>query len=214
MTKIFSISLLFIFSFLHASERNIVDSISENQRLQKLNELVIASELSNNLLDYENLTLFAPLDDAFAALSAKTYYGYLKEKNKDQLQSLINFHFVEGEFTTDNVEETINTKSINGLDLEIKKTNGILYVNGAEVVESDIKFSNGIIDCEFQHVFLCKLNIPAQNLKLQTEEVSAVRLFSFEEIELCQQKKNSEFYIVPADMSYYNVVMNEVLKRI
>ena len=141
MTKIFSISLLFIISFLHASERNIVDSISENQRLQKLNELVIASQLSNILLDYENLTLFAPLDDAFAALSAKTYYGYLKEKNKDQLQSLINFHFVEGEFTTDNVEETINTKSINGLDLEIKKTNGILYVNGAEVVESNIKFS-------------------------------------------------------------------------
>ena len=145
MIKIFSLSLLFIFSFLHASERNIVDSISENQRLQKLNELVIASQLSNNLLDYENLTLFAPLDDAFAALSAKTYYGYLKEKNKDQLQSLINFHFVEGEFTTENVEDTINTKSINGLDLEIKKTNGILYVNGAEVVESNIKFSKGII---------------------------------------------------------------------
>ena len=145
MTKIFSISLLFIFSFLHASERNIVDSISENQRLKKLNELVIASELSNNLLDYENLTLFAPLDDAFAALSAKTYYGYLKEKNKDQLQSLINFHFVEGEFTSENVEDTINTKSINGLDLEIKKINGILYVNGAEVVEPNIKFSNGII---------------------------------------------------------------------
>ena len=145
MTKIFSISLLFIFSFLHASERNIVDSISENERLQKLNEFVIASELSNNLLNYENLTLFAPLDDAFAALSAKTYYGYLKEKNKDQLQSLINFHFVEGEFTTENVEDTINTKSINGLDLEIKKTNGIIYVNGAEVVESNIEFSNGII---------------------------------------------------------------------
>ena len=37
------------------------------------------------------------------------------------------------------------TKSINGLDLEIKKTNGILYVNGAEVVESNIKFSKGVI---------------------------------------------------------------------
>ena len=145
MTKIFSISLLFIFSFLHASERNIIDSISENQRLQKLNELVIASQLSNILLDYENLTLFAPLDDAFAALSAKTYYGYLKEKNKDQLQSLINFHFVEGEYTTENIEDSINTKSINGLDLEIKKINGILYVNGAEVVESDIEFSKGVI---------------------------------------------------------------------
>ena len=145
MTKIFSVSLLFIFSFLHASERNIVDSISENQRLQKLNELVVASQLSNNLLDYENLTLFAPLDDAFAALSAKTYFGYLKEKNRNKLQNLINFHFVEGEFTTENIEDSINTKSINGLDLEIKKINGILYVNGAEVVESNIEFSNGII---------------------------------------------------------------------
>ena len=145
MTKIFSISLIFISSFLHASERNIVDSISENERLQKLNEFVIASELSNNLLDYENLTLFAPLDDAFAALSAKTYYGYLKEKNTEELQSLINFHFIEAVYTSENIEYTITTKSINGLDLEIKKTNGILYVNGAEVVESNIKFSNGII---------------------------------------------------------------------
>ena len=74
MIKIFSISLLFIISLLHASERNIVDSISENQRLQKLNELVIASQLTNILLDYENLTLFVPLDDALAALSAKTSY--------------------------------------------------------------------------------------------------------------------------------------------
>ena len=72
-------------------------------------------------------------------------YGYLKEKNREKLESLINFHFVEGEFTTENVENSINTKSINGLDLEIKNVNGILYVNGAEVVESDIKFSNGII---------------------------------------------------------------------
>ena len=145
MIRICSLFLILKLSFAYTSEENIITSISENQRLQKLNELVIASELQNNLMDYESLTLFAPLDDAFAALSAKTYYGYLKEKNREKLESLINFHFVEGEFTTENVENSINTKSINGLDLEIKNVNGILYVNGAEVVESDIKFSNGII---------------------------------------------------------------------
>ena len=145
MIRVISLFLLLIFSFAYSNEENIITSISENQRLQKLNELVIASELKNNLLDYESLTLFAPLDDAFAALSAKTYYGYLKEKNREKLQNLINFHFVEGEYTSENIEDTIITKSINGLDLEIKKVNGILYVNGAEVVESDIKFSNGVI---------------------------------------------------------------------
>ena len=145
MIRICSLFLILKLSFAYTSEENIITSISENQRLQKLNELVIASELQNNLMDYESLTLFAPLDDAFAALSAKTYYGYLKEKNREKLESLINFHFVEGEFTTENVGDSINTKSINGLDLEIKKINGILYVNGAEVVESNIKFSNGVI---------------------------------------------------------------------
>ena len=140
--------LFFLISFhalTYAGDKNIINSISENKRLQKLNEFVSTSELSSSLIKYENLTLFAPLDDAFAALSAKTYYGYLKQENRDKLQNLVNFHFVEGIYTSENIDDVIVIKSFNSLDLEIKKINGILYVNGAEVVESDIKFSNGVI---------------------------------------------------------------------
>ena len=145
MKKFIIAFLISVVSISFADEKNIIDSISDNNRLQKLNEFVTKSELSKNLLDYETLTLFAPLDDAFAALSAKTYYGYLNEKNRDKLQRLVNYHFVEGIYGNENIEDVITTKSINGLDLEIKKINGILYVNGAEVVEANIKFSNGII---------------------------------------------------------------------
>ena len=145
MKKFIIAFLISVLSISFADEKNIIDSISDNNRLQKLNEFVTKSELSKNLLDYDTLTLFAPLDDAFAALSAKTYYGYLNEKNRDKLQRLVNYHFVEGIYGNENIEDVITTKSINGLDLEIKKINGILYVNGAEVVEANIKFSNGII---------------------------------------------------------------------
>ena len=145
MNKFIIAFLISVVSISFADEKNIIDSISDNNRLQKLNEFVTKSELSKNLLDYDTLTLFAPLDDAFAALSAKTYYGYLNEKNRDKLQRLVNYHFVEGTYGNENIEDVITTKSINGLDLEIKKINGILYVNGAEVVEANIKFSNGII---------------------------------------------------------------------
>ena len=145
MIKYLLFFLLSLQSLSYAGEKNIIDSIFENQRLQKLNEFITTSELSNNLVEYENLTLFAPLDDAFAALSAKTYYGYLKQGNRDKLQNLINFHFIEGIYTSENIDDVIVTKSFNNLDLEIKKINGILYVNGAEVVEADIKFSNGVI---------------------------------------------------------------------
>ena len=145
MKKFIIVLLISVVSISYADEKNIIDSISDNKRLQKLSEFVTKSELSKNLLDYDTLTLFAPLDDAFAALSAKTYYGYLNEKNRDKLQKLVNYHFVEGIYGNENIEDVITTKSINGLDLEIKKINGILYVNGAEVVEANIKFSNGII---------------------------------------------------------------------
>ena len=145
MNKFIIVIILSVVSLSYASEKNIIDSISDNNRLQKLNEFLTKSELSKNLLEYDTLTLFAPLDDAFAALSAKTYYGYLNEKNRDKLQRLVNYHFVEGIYGNENIEDLITTKSINGLDLEIKKINGILYVNGAEVVEANIKFSNGII---------------------------------------------------------------------
>ena len=145
MIKFILLFLISLLSFSHAGEKNIIDAISENQRLIKLSEFINTSELSDNLLEYENLTLFAPLDDAFAALSAKTYYGYLKQENRDKLQSLVNFHFVEGIYTSENIDDLIVTKSFNNLDLEINKINGILYVNDAEVVESDIKFSNGVI---------------------------------------------------------------------
>ena len=145
MKKFIIVLLISMASISFADEKNIIVSISDNNRLQKLNEFVTKSELSKNLLDYDTLTLFAPLDDAFAALSAKTYYGYLNEKNRDKLQRLVNYHFVEGIYGNENIEDVITTKSINGLDLEIKKINGILYVNGAEVVEANIKFSNGII---------------------------------------------------------------------
>jgi isopentenyldiphosphate isomerase len=74
------------------------------------------------------------------------------------------------------------------------------------------QFSNGIIDCEFQHVFLSELKINVKDLVIQKEEVDDIRLFSFEEMEICMQQKHSAFKIVPADMSYYKFIMDKLLE--
>ena len=145
MKLIFFILTLFFTNNLMSKDNDFYNSIIENSRLTKLSEYLNASDLKEEILALEDITVFAPLDDAFAALSAKTYYGYLKEDNKNKLRNLLNFHFVEGKFFTDNITDSINTLSLNGLDIEIKKVNGILYFNGAEVVVSDIPFRNGYI---------------------------------------------------------------------
>ena len=145
MKLIFFILTLFFTNNLISKDNDFYNSIIENSRLTKLSEYLNASDLKEEILALEEITILAPLDDAFAALSAKTYYGYLKEDNKNKLRNLINFHFVEGKFFKDNITDSINTVSLNGLDIEIKKVNGILYFNGAEVVVSDIPFRNGYI---------------------------------------------------------------------
>ena len=145
MKLIFFILTLFFTNNLMSKDNDFYNSIIENSRLTKLSEYLNASDLKEEILALEDITVFAPLDDAFAALSAKTYYGYLKEDNKNELRNLLNFHFVEGKFYTENINDSINTVSLNDLDIEIKKVNGILYFNGAEVVESDIPFRNGYI---------------------------------------------------------------------
>ena len=145
MKLVFLILTFFVINNLIAKDNDFYNSIIENSRLTKLSEYFNASDLKEEILAFEDITVFAPLDDAFAALSAKTYYGYLKEDNKNKLRNLLNFHFVEGKFFTDNITDSINTLSLNGLDIEIKKVNGILYFNGAEVVVSDIPFRNGYI---------------------------------------------------------------------
>ena len=121
MKLVFLILTFFVTNNLIAKDNDFYNSIIENSRLTKLSEYLNASDLKEEILALEDITVFAPLDDAFAALSAKTYYGYLKEDNKNELRNLLNFHFVEGKFYTENITDSINTLSLNGLDTEIKK---------------------------------------------------------------------------------------------
>ena len=74
------------------------------------------------------------------------------------------------------------------------------------------RFKNGIVDCEYQHVFLVKLETTISKLKIQESEVDAVRLFSFEELKNCMSQNDPIYKIVPADMSYYQFVMDAVMK--
>ena len=75
------------------------------------------------------------------------------------------------------------------------------------------KFSSGIIDCEFQHVFLAKLTTKIDNLNIQKEEIDDVRLFSLDEIIECQNFNNSNYKIVPADMTYYTYIIDVISKK-
>jgi isopentenyldiphosphate isomerase len=99
---------------------------------------------------------------------------------------------------------------------EVKEEIG-LDIQAQDLHQIDIRkninrFENGITDCEFQHVFLVKLEKGVSQLCLQETEVDDIRLFSFEELKKCIRQEHPDYNIVPADMSYYQFIMESISK--
>ena len=146
MKKIYSvICLLIIFSVPSIAFANVINKLNETGKFTKLNETLTKSGLNKNLEGNGPFTIFAPLDDAFAAISAKTYYGLLREENKQKLVNILGRHVFSKKITSSEINGEIKVKAINGEEITIKKVNGIVYINEAEVVTADIEAPNGVI---------------------------------------------------------------------
>ena len=146
MKKIFSIiSLLAMILIPSITSANIINKLNETGKFTKLNETLTKSGLNKNLEGDGPFTFFAPLDDAFAAISAQTYYGLLREENKQKLINILGRHVFSKKITSSEINGEIKIKAINGEEITIKKVNGIVYINEAEVVTADIEASNGVI---------------------------------------------------------------------
>ena len=146
MKKIYLIICLLIISFVPTiTFANIVNQLNEAGKFTKLNETLTKSGLNKNLEGGGPFTIFAPLDDAFAAISAQTYYGLLREENKEKLINILGRHVFSKKINSSEINGEIKIKAINGEEITIKKVNGIVYINEAEVVTADIEAPNGII---------------------------------------------------------------------
>ena len=124
---------------------NVIDKLNEAGKFNKLNETLSKSGLNENLKGAGPFTVFAPLDDAFAAISAQTYYGLLRDENKDKLVNILGRHVFSKKINSSEIDGEIKLKAINGEEITIKKVNGIVYINEAEVVTADVEVSTGVI---------------------------------------------------------------------
>ena len=89
-------------------------------------------------------TVFAPTDEAFAALPKGTVENLLKPENKEMLGKILAYHVVKGEVMAKDVK-TMMAPTANGAQLDIKVKDGKVMVNDANVVKADVKASNGVI---------------------------------------------------------------------
>lgn len=127
----------------HGSD--IVDTAIAAGAFQTLVAAVQAAGLVDTLKGDGPFTVFAPTDEAFAALPEGTVESLLLPENRDQLVSILTYHVVAGKVTAADVVNVSSAETVNGASISVTVSNGTVKINDATVIQADVMASNGVI---------------------------------------------------------------------
>jgi uncharacterized surface protein with fasciclin (FAS1) repeats len=129
-------------AFAGGHSKDIVDTAVEAGTFTTLVAAVEAAGLVETLKSDGPFTVFAPTDEAFAALPAGTVEGLLADP--EALAAILTYHVVPGAVMSTDLSDGMTATTVNGADITIGTMGGVT-VNDANVVTADIAASNGVI---------------------------------------------------------------------
>ena len=123
--------------------KTIVDIAVEDGRFETLVAALQAAELVSTLSGEGPFTVFAPTDDAFAALPEGTVENLLADI--PSLTNVLTYHVVAGSVLAEQVAGLSSAKTLQGSDVGVSVIDGNVIIDNAMVVIADIIGSNGVI---------------------------------------------------------------------
>ena len=125
--------------------KDIVDTAVEAGSFTTLVSLVQAAGLEETLRGEGPYTVFAPTDDAFAAVPQETLDA-LAADPKGALTDVLTYHVVAGKVMSTDLSDGMMAETVNGESVEITiNDDGTVMVGNATVVTADIETANGVI---------------------------------------------------------------------
>ena len=127
----------------HGMKKDIVDTAVAAGDFNTLVTAVKAAGLVETLKGEGPFTVFAPTDAAFAKVPTDTLNALLADKAA--LANVLTYHVVAGKVMAADVVKLTSAVTVQGQAVSIEVKDGKVYVDGAQVVATDIKASNGVI---------------------------------------------------------------------
>jgi len=147
---------------LYARENSdIVDTAVKAGSFKTLAAALDAADLTGALKGKGPFTVFAPTDAAFAKLPQGTVESLLKPESKGALGNILKYHVVAGNVKSGQVVKISSATTLNGQRVDIAAKNGVVTIDGARVVTTDIECSNGVIHVIDSVILPSSKNIPA-----------------------------------------------------
>ena len=121
---------------------SVADTIARDPNLSTLNTLVVQAGLAETLKTAGPYTVFAPSNEAFKAVPAKTMDELAKDPAR--LKNVLNYHVVPASMTSSTVKNG-NAKTAHGANIALSKAGEFVTVEDAMVQSADVMATNGVV---------------------------------------------------------------------
>ncbi len=121
----------------------VVDLIAESADHTTLETAVVAAELDDDLNKTGPFTVFAPTDDAFAALG--TVVDDLLDDPTGELAKILLYHVVAGKAMSIDLNDGQVITTLLDRDIEVTITGSDVFINDAQVTLADLEADNGVV---------------------------------------------------------------------
>lgn len=172
------------------SQKGLIEAAREAGHFTTLIQALEAANLSDRLANEGPFTIFAPTDEAFAALPAGTLDDLFA--NPEALRNVLSYHVVEGNVAATDLMNMDTVSTLQGASAEVSVEGETVMIGGAKVLDTGIQASNGVI------YTIDTVLMPPGSM---TEIESSTRQDSAAMVEGAQPVACTEDYVVQADDS-------------
>ncbi len=125
---------------------DIVSVAASSNSFSTLTSLLKTAGLTDILQQPGPYTVFAPTNEAFAALPAGTLEQLQQPQNKELLVQILRYHVVPGQVTANQLSSgELKTVENSPVNIRVDSANNQIAVNEARVIQPNIQASNGVI---------------------------------------------------------------------
>ncbi|BAZ09011.1 beta-Ig-H3/fasciclin [Calothrix sp. NIES-4071] len=128
------------------AENDVFSIAASNSSFTTFSSLLKTSGLAGILQTPGSFTIFAPTDQAFAALPVETLRQLQLPENRETLIRILRYHVVPRQLTANELSEgEFKTLGDNPVNVQVNTGANQISVNNAQVVQPNIQASNGVI---------------------------------------------------------------------
>ena len=119
------------------------ETIASNPQLSTLNSLIVKAGLVDTLKGAGPFTVFAPSNEAFSNVPAKT----LADIGADpaRLKAVLTYHVIPGKVMAADIKNNSSVKTVNGANVGVSKAGEFVTVEDGMVQKADLNATNGVV---------------------------------------------------------------------